>query len=71
MINSFLIVRDVAILSAFDRGRHNNLLHEVDVVSASFSISVASGALMLRTCRLAHLSVGLSVCLESVLWQNG
>jgi len=27
--------------------------------------------LMLRACRLAHLSVGLSVCPESVLWQNG
>jgi len=26
---------------------------------------------MLRACRLGHLSVCLSVCLESVLWQNG
>jgi len=38
-----------------------------DVVSASLSISIGSGALVLRTCRLAHLSV----CPESVLWQNG
>ena len=43
--------------------------------SASLSISIASGALMLRAYHLAHLSVGLSVCLSvcpiSVLWQNG
>jgi len=32
-----------------------------DVVSASLSISIASGALVLRTCRLAHLSVCRSV----------
>ena len=24
-----------------------------------------------QTCHLAHLSVGRSVCLEGVLWQNG
>jgi len=43
--------------------------------SASLTISIASKALMVRACRLAHLSVCLSVCLfvcpESVLWQNG
>jgi len=37
--------------------------------SVSLSISIASRALMFRTCHLAHLSV--CVCLESVLWQNG
>jgi len=45
------------------------------IISMSFSISVASRALMLRTCRLAYLSVCvcLLVCAESVpvLWQNG
>jgi len=40
---------------------------DIPVISASLSISIASGALMLRACRLAHLSV----CPESVLWQNG
>jgi len=41
--------------------------------SASLSISIASGALMLQACRgrLDHLLVCLSVCPESVLWQNG
>ena len=40
------------------------------IISASLSISIASGALMLRTCCLAYLSVCVSVFLESVLWQN-
>ena len=31
------------------------------IISASLSISIVRGTLMLRTCRLAHLSVGLSV----------
>jgi len=35
--------------------------------SASLSISIASGALMVRACRLDHLPVGRSVCPESVL----
>jgi len=42
-----------------------------DLLSASLSISIMSAALMLRTCCLAHLCVCMSVCLESVLWQNG
>ena len=42
------------------------------IVSASLSISIVSEALVLRTCRLAHLCVlCVSVCLDSVLWQNG
>jgi len=63
MINSFIIDGAVIFLRAFDRGRHKNLLHEV-AVSVLLSISIASGALMLRSCRLANLSVGLSVCLS-------
>jgi len=39
------------------------------VFSTPLSISIASAALMLRTCRLDHLSVCLYP--ESVLWQNG
>jgi len=31
------------------------------IISASLSISIASGALMVRACRLANLSVGRSV----------
>jgi len=53
------------------------LYRDLIIISTSLYISIASEALMLRTCRLAHLcvcvclSVCLSVCLESVLWQNG
>jgi len=41
------------------------------IISASLSISIASGALMVRACRLNHVSVGRCVGPESVLWQNG
>jgi len=41
------------------------------IISASLSISIASGGLVVRNIRLDHLSVSLSVCPQSVLWQNG
>jgi len=41
------------------------------IISASLSISIASGALMLRNIRLDHVSVGWSVGPQSVLWHNG
>jgi len=41
--------------------------HAYLVFSVSLSISIASGALMVRACYIC-LSVG---CPESVLWQNG
>jgi len=42
------------------------------VVSTSLSISIASGALMLQTCRIAHLSVYLCVCVcvRKVYWDK-
>jgi len=46
------------------------VLHVCDFISASLSISILSGALMIRACRLEHLSVCLSVCPEVFLWQN-
>jgi len=39
-------------------------LQGFNIVSASLSISIVSEALMLRTCRLAHVSVCLCVCLS-------
>jgi len=55
------------------RGKEQGKDGSVSVISASLSISIASEGLMVRACRLAHLSVCLSVCVcpESVLWQNG
>jgi len=51
------------------------LYRDLIVVYASLYISIASEALMLRTCCLARLCVCLCVCLsvcpESELWQNG
>ena len=33
--------------------------------------SIERKRVLLQVCRLSHLSVCLSVCPESVLWQNG
>ena len=42
------------------------------IISASLSISIASGALMVRACHLDHLSVGWSVrkvyCAKTANW---
>jgi len=38
-----------------------HLANNLNIISASLSISTVSGALMLRACRLAHLSACLSV----------
>jgi len=40
------------------------LYRDLIIVSVSLYINISSEALMLRTCRLAHLSVCVSVCLS-------